>query len=299
MTRFSLAALAFALTLAGPAPAESFREAFPDLTAQLDPALAGRIGALDLKHGTMALPGGVAEVTLPEGFYGLAAADAQYVIGDLWGNPADTTVLGLILKAGTTPLDPAAWAVVLQYDPIGHVSDDDAGSIDFASLLADMQAGTEEENAARRDAGFPAMELVGWAEPPHYDAAERKLFWAKRLRFEGDAAETLNYNIRVLGRQGVMVANFVAGMDQLAEVQAAAPAVLKMIAFTSGNRYADFDPGIDTVAAVGIGGLIAGKLAAKAGMLVLLLAFLKKGGILLLLPLLWLGRLFRRRGTGS
>ncbi len=226
MTQFPLAA---ALALSGAAPAESFRDAFPDLTA---------------------------------------------------------------------PFDPAAWAGVLQYDPIGHIPDDDAGSIDFASLPADMRAGTEAENAARKEAGFPDMELVGWAEPPHYDAAERRLSWAKRLRFEGDAAETLNYNIRVLGRQGVMVANFVAGMDQLAEVQAAAPAVLKLIAFTAGSRYADFDPGIDTVAAVGIGSLIAGKLAARAGILVLLLAFLKKGAILLILPLLWLGRLFRRRRAG-
>jgi hypothetical protein len=41
------------------------------------------------------------------------------------------------------------------------------------------------------------------------------------------------------------------------------------------------------VAAVGIGGLIAGKVAAKAGLLVVLLAFLKKGLVLVLLPLAW------------
>jgi uncharacterized membrane-anchored protein len=47
---------------------------------------------------------------------------------------------------------------------------------------------------------------------------------------------------------------------------------------------------MDTVAAVGIGGLIAGKIAAKAGMLALGLVFIKKFFFLVLVPVLWLGR---------
>jgi uncharacterized membrane-anchored protein len=85
-------------------------------------------------------------------------------------------------------------------------------------------------------------------------------------------------------------------MDQLEQVKAAAPDVLKMVSFTEGNRYADFQPGLDTVAAVGIGGLIAGKVAAKTGLLVLLLAFLKKGFVLVLLPVAWVFNKFFRRG---
>ena len=73
-----------------------------------------------------------------------------------------------------------------------------------------------------------------------------------------------------------------------------------MISFTQGNRYSDYLPGTDTVAAVGIGGLIAGKAAAKAGLLVLLLAFLKKGAVLVLLPLFWLkNKLFGRKDNGD
>lgn len=72
-----------------------------------------------------------------------------------------------------------------------------------------------------------------------------------------------------------------------------------MVSFTEGNRYADYVPGVDTMAAVGIGGLIAGKVAAKAGLLIVLLAFLKKGFILLLLPLFWLKNKFFGKRTGS
>ena len=300
MSRLSLVvSLALAAMISQQAAAEPFREAFPDQYAQIKDEYQARIGALELQHGTVALSGGIAEVVLPDGFYALNSLDAQYVTQTIWNNPPDTTVLGLILKAGTTPLDDDAWAVILQYDPLGYVSDADAAGIDYDQLLADIKEGTAAENEGRTKAGFPTIEILGWAAPPHYDAVERKLHWAKRLRFQGDAIETLNYNIRVLGRKGVMVANFVAGMDQLPDVQAAVPQVLAMLRFTDGNRYADFDPGLDTVAAVGIGGLIAGKVAAKAGLVVLLLVFLKKGAFLLLLPLIWIGKLFKGRGKSD
>ena len=83
------------------------------------------------------------------------------------------------------------------------------------------------------------------------------------------------------------------------QVRAAAPDLLAMTEFTEGNRYSDFKPGVDKVAAVGIGGLIAGKVLAKTGLLVMLMAFLKKGFILLLLPLFWLKSAIFGRGKES
>ncbi|MGH9940273.1 MAG: DUF2167 domain-containing protein, partial [Blastocatellia bacterium] len=44
------------------------------------------------------------------------------------------------------------------------------------------------------------------------------------------------------------------------------------VEFNEGHRYGDYVAGVDKVAAYGIGGLIAGKLAAKAGLFKLLLA---------------------------
>ena len=45
--------------------------------------------------------------------------------------------------------------------------------------------------------------------------------------------------------------------------------------FKPGFTYAEFDPELDDIAAYGIGGLIAGKVLAKAGIFVLLLKFWK------------------------
>ena len=79
------------------------------------------------------------------------------------------------------------------------------------------------------------------------------------------------------------------------EVNDSLPDVLKMVSFDNGKRYSDYLPGADKVAAVGVGGLIAGKVLAKTGFLVVALIALKKFGVVLLFPLIWLWRKIRGR----
>lgn len=69
-------------------------------------------------------------------------------------------------------------------------------------------------NEERRKQGFPTVRLIGWAEPPSYDQAANKMYWAKELAFSDSVARTLNYSIRILGRRGVLVLNAVAAMAQ-------------------------------------------------------------------------------------
>ena len=81
----------------------------------------------------------------------------------------------------------------------------------------------------------------------------------------------------------------------IAEIKAALPEVADMVSFQPGRSYADFDSSVDSVAAVGIAGLIAGKAAGKAGLLAAGLLLVKKFWFLLLLPLAGVKRLFARR----
>lgn len=291
---FTAAALCWLLPV-GTLDAKPFAEMFPELAETADEQATTLLGGLDYVTGDVDISDGLAEIKLTDDYYFLGAKDAQYVLGELWGNPPNPAVLGMIFPAQQTPLHDT-WGLVVTYDDIGYVSDKDAANYDFDTLLKQMQADTVSENEWLRENGYSTVELIGWAEPPHYDQAERKLFWAKELAFEGSESNTLNYNIRVLGRRGVLVMNFIAGINQLDLVKAAAPEVMAMTEFGTGNRYADFDPSVDKVAAVGIGGLIAGKALAKTGLLALGLVFLKKAWIVLLLPLLWLKNLiFRKR----
>ena len=94
-----------------------------------------------------------------------------------------------------------------------------------------------------------------------------KLYWAKQLKFGGGNEDTLNYNIRILGRRGVLVLNAVAAMSQLPEIERNAPKILAALDFNPGNRYADFSEASgDKVASYGIAALVAGGVAAKLGL---------------------------------
>lgn len=294
---FSLVLAAFAGL---PAMAEPFRDVFPEVYDAADAETRDILERIDLKYNVQPLGDGFAQVTVAEGYYFLDPAASQLVLQELWGNPPGQPPLGMIFPAHASPLDDS-WGLTIDFDPMGYVSDEDAADYDYDALLKQMRDDLVEENEWRIENDYQTITLKGWAEPPHYDAAERELYWAKTLYFDGDSGDTLNYNIRELGRKGVLVENFIAGADQLEAVRAAVPDVRQMISYTDGNRYADFQPGVDTVAAVGIGGLIAGKVLSKAGLLAVLLVVLKKGGFLIFVPLAWLGRrLFRRReGSGE
>jgi uncharacterized membrane-anchored protein len=167
--------------------------------------------------------------------------------------------------------------VTIDYSEDGFVKDDDASKINYDDLLKQMQAGIAESNKERQKEGYPTVDLLGWAAPPHYDAATHKLYWAKKLKFEGEDGDTLNYSIRMLGRKGVLELNAIASVNQFAEIDAQTPQILGMVDFKEGSRYADFDPKVDKVAKYGIATLVAGgalALAAKAGFFKVLLVAL-------------------------
>jgi uncharacterized membrane-anchored protein len=264
------------------------------------------VASLKFRGGEIPIPGADARFRFDDQFRYLGQADAQRVLEQLWGNPPDQSVLGLVVPRGRGLLDDNGWAVVVTYSDEGYVSDEDAAAIDYDELLAGMKEETQDENAARKEAGYEAIELIGWATPPRYDAASNKRYWAKELAFDGSQRHTLNYDIRVLGRRGYLSLNAVANMDDLADVQAGMQKLLPLTDFDSGARYADFDGSTDKIAAYGIAALIGGGIAAKAGLfakLGALLLGLKKLLIPLVLVLAAFGRkvagLFRRNGSGD
>lgn len=277
-----------------PVTAKTFTEMFPDHPGYVEEDLNTLLNQLDYKQGDYLLPGGLATYTVPDGYYLLDASDGRRVLEELWGNPPSEDTLGMLFPVGYLPVDAGSWGVEVTWEEIGYVSDEDADTIDYDDLLAEMKRDVAEESRWRVQNGYEAIELVGWAAEPFYDQEARKLHWAKELHFGEVETNTLNYSIRALGRRGVLQMNFIAGMEALPEVEAAVPDFMSMVAFNDGHRYADFDPSIDTVAAVGIGGLIAGKVLTKTGLLAVALVFLKKFWFLALIPFMALGRLFRR-----
>jgi uncharacterized membrane-anchored protein len=238
--------------------------------------------AMNYQHGTVLLKNGIAKLNIPKGFKFLNAQQANFVVSDVWGNPPQD-VQGLLLPEKQKITDASNYAFIIEWDEMGFVKDDDADEIDYDELLKDMQTEINEGNEEREQAGYESIKLIGWASKPFYDKKHKILHWAKEIKFGENDVNTLNYNIRILGRKGVLILNAVSNISQLPLVNQDIKQVLTIVEFTEGNKYENFDSGIDTVAAVGIGGLVAGKVLAKLGFLGLLAKFLA--------PLLKFGKL--------
>ena len=256
-----------ALLVCSPAQAEQASE--PDYESP-----EAFLASMTLRKGLVDLPDGIATLDVPESFRYIGPEDCRRFLEEGWGNPDGTGQIGMLLPVDTDPFGDAGWAVVISYQEDGYVSDKDAGKIDYGELLKNMQESAVETNKRRAEKGFPPVTLVGWAALPHYDSQAKKLYWAKELEFSRDEKHTLNYNIRILGRKGVLVMNAVSAIDQLPMVRERMEQVIAFADFNAGYRYRDFDPGVDKVAAYGIAALIGGKVAAKIGLLA------KLGGLL-------------------
>lgn len=263
-----------------------------------EPTLEELEAMFQWRTGDVTLKGGLATLHLPEGARYLDPRQTHAVLEDFWGNPPREDTLGMIFPEGSSPFLPDTWAVVLDYEADGHVDDEDASAIDYAELLEDMQDEARAASEQREEAGYGSIEVVGWAATPHYEAGTHRLHWAKELRF-GGTDTTLNYDVRVLGREGVLSMNAVADMAAIEDVEAGMATLLGAVEFGQGHRYDDYQPGVDKLAAYGIGGLIAGKVALKAGLFKGLLAVLlagKKAVIaLVVVALSFVGKLFGKK----
>lgn len=244
------------------------------------------------EHGTINLNNGIGILSIPKGFKYLSAEQAERVLFDIWGNPKnENSTLGLLLPENTGVMTGNSYVFNLQYDEIGYVKDDDADDINYDELLTQMKNESIEENKLRIKEGYESISVIGWASKPYYDKDKKILYWAKEFKFGDSEVNTLNYNVRILGRKGVFVLNAIATMNELPLVQNEISKVLNIFQFNEGYKYDDFDSSIDEVAAWTIGGLVAGKVLAKVG----LFAVVAKFGKIIFFAILGLFGTFRKK----
>lgn len=281
---FALAAALVALCLSSPGWAADEPKLTPAEQAEAD-RLSGILKSLKPRHGDVALPGVGAHLKLGEAYYFLDKADARKVIVDAWGNPPANAdgVLGMVLPEGKTPYD--SWGAIVTYDATGFVDDKDAQSTNYDEMLKQVHDGEDSINAERKKAGFQTIHVVGWAQPPSYDGVRHSMVWARDIQFGGDEVDTLNYDVRLLGRRGVLSLNMVSTMPELTAVRDDARRLAQTANFDAGAGYGDFNPASDDKAAYGVAGLVAAGLgvavAKKVGLIGVILLFAKKGIVLI------------------
>lgn len=271
--------------------AEIYQKAFTHFRDSINKALNYSTGKIKPDGGHIALD-------IPQGFKFLNKEQSKYVITKLWGNPesAASEVIGMIFPEDSDPFADSNYAFVITYSEIGYVKDEDAGKLNYDDLLKNMQEDEKAENEKRTKAGYPVIHLVGWAQKPYYDSQKKTLHWAKEIKFgEEEGPNTLNYEIRILGRKGMLSLNAVGKMYDLPLVNRDISKVLNVASFTEGNSYFDFDPKVDHIAAWTIGALVAGKILAKVGIFALIAKFLAPFWKFIVLAFAGMGAWFKKK----
>lgn len=208
------------------------------------------------------------------------------------GNRSGTDLLGMIL-----PMGKAEWMVVARNVKAGYIKDDDARDWKADELLKDIREGSEQSNSERKSRGIPEMEIVGWVQPPTYDAAAQRLVWSLSSKDKGapDSADKgVNYNTYALGREGYISLNLVTEMKTIEQEKAVAHALLASLNFNDGKRYADFNSSTDKIAEYGLAALIGGVAAKKLGLLAVIGVFLLKFWKILLIGGVGIGALMAK-----
>jgi len=253
-------------------PSEAERQAEIDAAWQEARAVAvtGPAPITLRDQATLQLPGG--EAFLPQ-------TQAGRVLRS-YGNHVDETLVGMIVGTGKND----HWSVIIRQIKDGYIKDDDAKDWNADDMLANLREGTDQANRERAAKGFPELDLIGWVQPPSYDATTHRLVWSLSAQRRGAPAgqpQTVNYNTYALGRDGYFSLNLLSSSTEVETDKPIVRALLASLDYKPGKRYDVFVGSTDKVAAYGLAALI-GVVAVKkigllAGLGILLLKVWKVG----------------------
>jgi uncharacterized membrane-anchored protein len=275
----------------GAAPSEAARNA--ELVAAWQAAgKAGNAGPGDIALVDQAT------LKLPAGYFFVPKAEGGRILRALGNVVNEPTFVGLVV--GTHQND--QWIVVIQYIKDGYIKDDDAKNWNADELLKNLKGGVEQANKDRIARGFPELQVIGWVEPPGFDAPTHRLVWSVlgKDKDEPDNTEKgINYNTYALGRDGYFSLNLLSGSQRIASEKAVAHELLADLSYNAGKRYEDFSATTDRIAEYGLLALVGGLAVKKLGLLALLAAVVLKFAKVILVGVAVLGagvmRFFRRK----
>jgi len=149
------------------------------------------------------------------------------------GNQTSDKEVGLVRSA----VEGEGWFLVFEYDRAGYVKDDEKDKIDAEGLLESIKEATEDGNDYRKEHGVPGLHVDRWSDPPHYDAATHNLVWGI-LAHDDNGEQVINYNVRILGREGFMSVTLVDDPEKIETSKASFKEVLGRFSYQQGKTYA-------------------------------------------------------------
>jgi uncharacterized membrane-anchored protein len=179
-----------------------------------------------------------------------------------WGNLISNKEVGILFS-------PNGSSILFEFDPVGLVKDDDKESLDADKVLASLKENQEEANTELKESGGNPLEIVGWQVKPHYDEATHNLESAPLIRDIASGKESVNYNVKILGRRGVMEVALLVSPEKFDQELKWFRSTMKGFNFVQGEDYSSWIKG-DKVAEYGLGALAVGggvAVLAKTGIL--------------------------------
>lgn len=243
-----------------------------------------------------------ATLKLPADYFFVPKAEGLRVLRALGNVVDDAPFVGLVV--GKHQND--RWMVVIRYTKEGYIKDDDAKNWNADQLLKDISAGAEQANQDRAARGFPEMQVIGWVEPPAYDAATHRLVWSLLAKNKGQKdsePKNINYNTYALGRDGYFSLNLLSSSERIASDKPVAHELLADLSYNVGKRYEDFSASTDRIAEYGLLALVGGVAVKKLGLFALASALVLKFAKVIILGAVAVGagvmRFFRRKPRGD
>ena len=249
------------------------------------------------QEGKIEFPDCHANINVPSDFVYLDEKQSKKLLVEYCGNPESriSGLLGVLVPSDASCFYQISVAYVISYEESGYIRDDDAYNIDYNELLQQMKEGAEEENKSLPET--QRCTIKGWAVPPKYISPDHVLIWAKLLEFS--TGDIINYDIRILGKEGFVSINAVIDPELIKEVESQEVDIIKSFSFDNGYEYNSFNPSTDKISDWTIGGLVAGGILAKSGILAKIGIFLVKFWKLIAIGIVGVGaavtKFFRRK----
>ena len=221
-----------------------------------------------------------AEIYILENEYYLKSNDANQYSWWAWGK-SDTSDLAIF---GT------GYAAYVEYKDDGYVKLDDWKDVDAEQWINEMRATAKTNAEIFKKQNLSYIKSMKWIYKPAVDEENNSANYSYEVTWNNNI-RTMESKSIVLGKSGYLTFTYVVTIEpdtDLLQHATISKEFANTTVFTEGSKYSEYKSG-DKIAAVGIGGLVAGTLGVKAlakvGILAKFLPFLAKFWWIILAPI--------------
>jgi len=175
----------------------------------------------------------------------------------VWGIPAEEDVVLFIRGIG--------YNIFVNYVDGGYVKIDDWKKVKSEDLLNQMKEIARHNKEMLKEQGLSYVNDIKWIYKPTFDSKNKIVYYSYEV-FWSDGEKSMENKSIVLGRKGHLENFYVVTLDgdtNLINTAAYSKEFGESVLFNEGSRHSDYKSG-DRIAAVGLGGLVAGSLGVKA-----------------------------------